>query len=340
MEVTIQHIAEKLGLSVSTVSRALNGSYGVHPKTIARVQEAAQSLGYVPNLGAKQLVTRKSNLVGVFMPEMEKESIREFDDIFATLRKALRLYQKEILIFSVPFTEYKPNSLTEWVRMRNLEGCVFMPPFAKNHPLIKEAVKLQVPSVNLGSAVGPRCSLVASDDREGGKIAAAYLIGQGHRRIGYITGPPDVSICEERYKGFSEILLTETGTLHDSAQLEYGDFGGESGAVAVLKLLARAPELTAVCCANDLMAMGAVMELARKGISVPQDISVMGYDGAFFTAYNNPPLTTVRHQYERMGTLAAEMLLEVMNGGAGRTLKLVPELICRESVNANQISTN
>lgn len=331
---TIQHIADKLGLSVSTVSRALNGSYGVHPRTIARVQEAALSLGYVPNLGAKQLVTRRSNLIGVFMPEMESESIREFDDIFASLRKALRLYQKEILIFSVPYVDYKPNSLSEWIRMRNLEGCVFMAPFSKEHELIKEAVKLQVPSVNLGSAIGPRCSLVASDNLEGGRLAAAYLMEQGHHRIGYINGPPHLAICEDRYKGFCEIFLSKAGTLHNSAQLENGDFSGESGAKAVVKLLQRAPGLTAICCANDLMAMGSVMELARQGLSIPADISVMGYDGAFFTAYTNPPLSTVRHQYERIGTLAAEMLIEVMNGGAGRTLRLVPELIRRESVNA------
>ncbi|AIQ58346.1 LacI family DNA-binding transcriptional regulator [Paenibacillus borealis] len=332
MDITLEHIANKLGLSVSTVSRALNGSYGVHPRTVTRVQEAAATLGYVPNLGAKQLVTRTSNLVGVFMPEMEGESNREFEDIFASLRKALRLFQKDILIFSVPFRDYAPNSLSHWIRMRNLQGCIFMPPFSKEHPVIREVLKLQIPAVNLGSAVGPHCSLMGSDDLEGGRMAGAFLVEQGHRRIGYINGPEKVHICEARYQGFREALLSLAGIEHDASCIEIGDFSGSSGAGAILKLLDREPDLTAVCCANDLMAMGVIMELGRKGIKVPDDLSVIGYDGSFFTAYTNPPLTTIRHRYEEIGTLAAELLIEIMNGGAGRSLRLAPELIRRDTV--------
>ncbi|WNS45618.1 LacI family DNA-binding transcriptional regulator [Paenibacillus sp. MMS20-IR301] len=332
MEMKLEDIAARLGLSVSTVSRALNGSYGVHPKTIARVQETAAELGYVPNLGAKQLVTRKSNLVGVFMPEIEGESNREFEDIFAAFRKALRLYQKDILIFSVPFRDYEPGSLSNWIRMRNLQGCVFMPPFAEEHPVIKEVLRLQIPAVNMSSALGAHCSLVASDDLEGGRMAGAYLAEQGHRNIGYINGPEHLFICKERYRGFREAVLSGTGAEHGASFVEAGDFSGSSGAGAILTLLNREPGITAVCCANDLMAMGAIMELGRKGLTVPRDLSVIGYDGAFFTAYTNPPLTTIRHNYEAIGTRAAELLVEVMNGGPGRSLKLVPELVKGETV--------
>ncbi len=334
LDITIQHIADRLGLSVSTVSRALNGSYGVHPRTIARVQEAAAELGYVPNLGAKQLVTRRSNLIGVFMPELDSESNRGFDDIFAALRKGLRLYQKEILIFSVPFgeEEYRPGSLSEWVRMRSLEGCVFMQPFGKGHPLIREAIKLQVPSVNMGSAVGPRCSLAVSDNYEGGRMAGSYLLELGHEKLGYINGPEHLSICEDRYRGFCAAFRNGTGTEHDPALKRTGDFSGASGAGVILELMESYPELTAVCCANDMMAMGAIMELARHGISVPEDLSLVGYDGTYFTAYTNPPLSTIRHRFEQIGIRAAELLLELINGGAGRTLKVMPELVRRDSV--------
>lgn len=331
MPATIKDLAKKVGCSVSTVSRALNGSYGVHPKMIEKVQQAAKELGYVPNSGAKQLVTQRSNLIGVFFPEFGMESIRDFEDFFAPLRRALRLYRKEMLIFSVPFVGYREGSLREWVQSRNLEGCVFLQPFSKEHPLMKEALKLKIPSVNLGNSVGPRCSLVASDDDEGGRIAGTYLLSQGHRFIGYINGPEQVPICQQRYAGFRDALQS-AGIVHDPSWVVTGDFSGASGASCAAQLLEKAPEITAICCANDLMAMGAMLELYRRSIPVPEQISVMGYDGAFFTAYTTPPLSTVRHCFDWIGTHAAELLIELLNGGAGRTVRFPPELLARESV--------
>ncbi|MUT64669.1 LacI family DNA-binding transcriptional regulator [Paenibacillus sp. NEAU-GSW1] len=333
MDATIQDIADKVGLSTSTVSRALNGSYGVHPRTIAKVQQAAMELGYVPNLGAKQLVTRKSNLIGLFMPELEKEFVREYDVLFASLRKALRLVGKDMLIFSVPVYDYKPNSLSQWVRMRNLEGCIFMQPFGKEHPLMKEALQLKVPAVSMGESVGIHCSLVRSDGCEGGRLIGRYLISQGHRKIGYVNGPVELPISQERYSGFCD-ALREAGITHDANLLAAGDFSGASGVDAVQLLLEREPELTAICCANDLMAMGVLQELHRIGIAVPGRISVTGYDGAFYTAYTSPPLTTIRHRAGQIGLLAAELLIELLHGGTARTVLMAPELVVRNSVAA------
>lgn len=333
LEATIQDIAKRVGLSTSTVSRALNGSYGVHPRTAAKVQQAAAELGYVPNLGAKQLVTRKSNLIGVFMPELDNEFVREYDELFAPLRKALRLIGKDMLIFSIPVYDYKPNSLSQWVGMRNLEGCIFMQPFGKEHPLMKEALRLKVPAVSLGESIGFKCSLVMSDNYEGGRLIGQHLTQLGHRKIGYVNGPANLPFSQERYKGFCD-ALREAGIEHEPRLLEAGDFSGSSGVHAARLLLARAPELTAISCANDLMAMGVLQELHRSGIAVPGSISVTGYDGAYFTAYTSPPLTTIRHRSDRIGLLAAELLIELLHGGIARTVRLAPELVVRESVAA------
>ncbi|AEY66124.1 LacI family DNA-binding transcriptional regulator [Clostridium sp. BNL1100] len=328
---TIHDIAKRVGIATSTVSRALNGSYGVHPNTIAKVQKAAAELGYVPNLGAKQLVTRKSGLVGVFVPEFDYESIRDADDVLPSVRKALRLYHKDMLIFSVPFYDYQPNSLNEWVQMRNLEGCLFLQPFSKEHLIMKEALKLKIPSVNLGSSLGPKCSLVASDDYEGGKMAGTFLAAQGHCIIGYVDGPVGLDICKERYRGFCEGLHS-AGVEHDAALVETGNFSGASGRMAAAALLQKSSQLTAICCANDLMAMGVLLELYNNSISVPEDISVIGYDGTFFSEYTTPPLTTVRHNYESIGNRAADLLVELMNGGSGKSVRYMPRLIIRDSV--------
>lgn len=145
-------------------------------------------------------------------------------------------------------------------------------------------------------------------------------------------GPEHLPICQERYVGFREVLKEHIGVIHDSEGVAVGDFSGASGARAALELWKRNPGLTAIFCANDLMAMGAIMALSQEGVRIPEDISVVGYDGAFFTAYTNPPLTTVRHSNERIGIRAAESLMEVLDGDAGRKDIIAPDLVERGSV--------
>lgn len=332
MRVTIKDIARELGIGFSTVSRALNHSYGVHPDTISLVEKKAAELGYVPNLGAKQLVGKKSGLIGIFMPEFEVEATPEHHEFFPPINKALRELGKDAVIFPVSHNRYRLGSLKEWVQQRNLEGGVFMPPFWRGHPLMKEALKLKLPSVTLSDVLGPQCSQVRSDDREGGRLAGQLLTEYGHRTIGYIDGPPGLSMCQERVEGFREAMANGAEPSSMKLLLAQGDFSGASGAFAVLGLLRDCPEITAVCCANDLMAMGAITALAKEGLRVPEDVSVMGYDGAFFTAYMNPPLTTVCHNNVRIGTRAVELLANLLNGGPSREERIAPSLVVRDSV--------
>lgn len=333
--ITIKDIAIELNMAYSTVSRALNDNYGVHPSTKERVRQKARELGYIPDLGAKQLVSKRSDLIGVFMPEFEFEATPEFMEIFPPIHKALRALGKDVIIFSVPFSSYQPKSLKEWVQMRNLEGCVFMPPFSITHPLTKEALELQVPCVHMGGALGARCSHISSDDREGGRMVGRHLIEMGHRRIGFISGPKQLHICRERYTGFCDIYMDYEGS-HGTEFMATGDFSGDSGARAAMELWNRSLGLTALFCANDLMAMGAIMALAQIGVRVPEEVSVVGYDGAFFTAYTNPPLTTVRNSLEKNGRRVAELLIELLNGGTGRSEVISPILIERSSTSQVQ----
>jgi LacI family transcriptional regulator len=329
--VTIKDIARELNMAVSTVSRALNGSYGVHPKTMERVRQKAREMGYVPDLGARQLVGKRSNLIGIFMPEFDFEATPEFGEIFPSIHKTLKMFGKDVIIFSVPFTAYQPNSLAEWVHMRNLEGCLFMPAFWKEHPLMKDALKLNVPCVNFGDTLGPHCSAINSDDREGGRLAGRLLIRHGHMRIGFIGGPEHLPICKDRYAGFCEVYTEHFG-IHEPELVTIGDFSGSSGARSAMELWRRQPGITALFCANDLMAMGAIMELAKTGVRVPEEMSIVGYDGAFFTAYTNPPLTTVRDSHEQIGIRAAEMLMEILYGGTGKRKVIAPVMVERHSV--------
>ena len=151
----IRTIAEELQLSVSTVSRALNGVYGVHADTRKRVLEKAEEIGYVPNLGAKQLVGKSSGLVGIVMPELGPEASNNFVHMLPALQLALQRIGKDAIFFSVPLRNDSPKRLAWMIGSRGLEACIALHAFSGEHPLLQEALALGVPCVNFEGVVGP-----------------------------------------------------------------------------------------------------------------------------------------------------------------------------------------
>lgn len=327
----IKAVAKVLNLSASTVSRALNGVYGVNEATRKLVQETARAMGYVPHLGAKQLVGKSSNMIGVFIPQFEFEASSGYVDMFSPLQLALQSHGKDALFFSIPFLQYPKDRLTECIGSRSLEGCLIFPAFSRSHPIMQEALGLNLPCVNFENVVGPRCSSVVSDDREGGRMVGRKLAEKGHRVIGFLSGPPQIRICKDRYEGFCE-GLSEAGIAHDPSLVAIGDFSGSSGADLAIRLRNAHPGMTALFCANDLMAMGAMMAFAKSGISVPDQVSIVGYDGDHFTPYTSPPMTTIKHSREEVSSIAVKLLMELLEGNPGRGTSVPPQLIMRQSL--------
>lgn len=325
-EVGIKAIADELRLSASTVSRALNGVPGVNPDTRKLVEKTAKQMGYVPNLGAQQLVGKRSNLVGVYVPELEHENL-SFTEMFSSIQKGIQSHGKDAIFYYVSLVKYEGQRLVESVQSRNLEGCILFPAFDEHHPIMQEALRIQVPCVNFEGVVGPHCSSVLSDDAEGGWLAGSRLQEGGHRVIGYIDGPPHLRICKERYQGFTK-ALAERGIVHEAGLVAEGDFTGASGAEAAMKLRETHPEMTALFCANDLMAAGAIARLQQEGLRVPDDISVIGYDDDPLAKFINPPLTTIRHGKSSI----IPLLTELFEGKPGRLVMASPELVERRTV--------
>ncbi|MBW5447964.1 LacI family DNA-binding transcriptional regulator [Cohnella sp. CFH 77786] len=328
----IKDIALRLQLSPSTVSRALNGMYGVSAATKARVLEAARALGYVPNLGAKQLVGKGSGLAGLFAPILEEFEHSGFLDFYNRMQQELRRYGKDTILFTLPYVGYTRGKLAEYAGSRGLEGCILLHPFGEGHPLVEEALSIRLPCVNFESVTGESCASVVSDDAEGGRMAGRYLLERGHRSFAYVDGPPS-RVCRERLAGFREAL--KAGGIDPAGiWILQGDFSGESGANAAERIAERAGSArpTAVFCANDRMAAGAVMRFAELGLLVPRDFSVIGYDGDAYGAYLNPPLTTVRHARLSICSMAATRLVEMIEGGSGTLDRVRPELVERKSV--------
>lgn len=333
MGISIKDIARALNISPSTVSRALNGSYGVKKETREQILEMAREKGYVPHLGAKELVNKRSNLIGLIIPETDFEVRPAFFETFPSLIKTLRMYGKETIMISLPPDRYEPGELPRICQARKLEGVVVLPGFLENHPVLRDVLDMKLAAVVLEeSTQGRHCSNLGTDEVDGACRAVRHLIQSGHRRIGFVNGPRDlVYICKLRYEGYLK-ALQEAGIPFDARCVIDSDFTGRGGARSVLTLIERNPGMTAVFFANDLMAMGAIHALQEQGMRVPDQLSVMGYDGLFVGAYFTPPLTTVQIDHARIGISAAEMLMELMNGQTGRSRVVKPELVIRGSV--------
>jgi LacI family transcriptional regulator len=322
-----------LNVSISTVSRALNGSYGVHKRTREQVLQLAKELGYVPDANAKSLVNKKSGLVGVIIPEYDHEVRPEFFELLPHLNKTLKLHGKNTIILSFPPRSYQANDLDRLMKQRNLEGCIILPGFLESHPILRDAKKLNLPVVVLEEeTIGRYCSNIGTDEVEGAYKAVTYLIENGHKRIGFVNGPYDyVHICKERFLGYKK-AMEEAGLYFDQRFIVNSDFTGAGGAKSIQQLLKQNPSITAVFFANDLMAMGAISYLCAQGYKIPEDLSIVGYDGLFMTEYYNPPLTTIQNNNQRIGIQAAELLIELINGGAGRRVRVSPVLLERKTV--------
>lgn len=327
----IRTIAEALQLSVSTVSRALNGVYGVHSDTRRRVLEKAEEIGYVPNLGAKQLVGKGSGLVGIIMPELGPEASAGFGHMLPALLLALQRIGKDAIFFSVPLRNAPPKRLAWMINSRGLEACVMLHAIAGEHPLMQEALALGVPCVNFEGVVGARCSSIVADDYAGGMMAAQRLLADGHRVIGHIRGPARLRVTRERCDGFLA-ALEQCGIKQPGELIAEGDFTASSGARAIAELLACRPDMTAVFCANDLMAAGAIQALTGRNIAVPARISICGYDGDNYSACLVPPLTTINYSPDLFAEGAAVMLTELLAGREGRVERVAPKLLERQSI--------
>jgi LacI family transcriptional regulator len=332
--VSIKDVAKKSGLSTSTVSRALNNQYGVSKRTMELVNQAVQELGYVPNLQARELVNKRSNLVGVIIPEMDFEARPAFFEILPDLSQTLSAYNKEIIISAVtPIPGvYQVNQLETFIKKRNLEGCIILPGFRSDHPIYKEAVHSQFPIVVVGESIlSNNCSFIKMDHVKGTEIGTEYLIANGHKEIGFINGPRQASICMERLTGYKKAMRKANLTL-DRDWIVESDFTGEGGALSVEKLMAKFPSITAIVFANDLMAIGAISALSKNNIKVPDDLSIIGYDGLFLTKYTNPPLTTIELKEAVMGVRMGKLLVELLDGGIGKKELLEPKITVRNTV--------
>ena len=327
MPVSIKDIARAAGVSHSTVSRALSDSPLVREETKKRIQQLAQEMGYSPNIAARSLVTKRTWMLGLVVTTIADPFVSE----------VVRGIEETALDqgYGVILCQSNAEAAREIAAVRALReqrvDAVIVSASRVGDLYLRVLEEIQAPIVLVNNEQSSsRVHHVLSDDVQGGRTATEYLLSLGHRRIGYISGPPEHKSSENRLRGYQEALKA-AGVNPDAAWVGPGNgrlHGGEKGLQALLAL--SAPP-TAVFCYNDVTAIGALRSARRRGLHVPEDLSLIGFDDIAFAAYTEPPLTTIAQQKYEMGRLVATMALELIAGHDVQNIVLPTRLVIRES---------
>lgn len=330
---TLGEVAALAGVSKATASRAINGRHKVSPQAQAAVLDAVRELGYTPNGAARSLVTRRTGSVAVILPESDERVFTDpfFARLLHQVARSLREHDLQlVLLLAQPGDETR---LLTYLRGRYVDGAVVASHHRDDH-LAEHLSDVGLPCVFIGApwTGGERVSVVDSDNTGAATQAVRVLLESGRRRIATIAGPGDMRAGHDRLQGWRQQL--EAAGL-DSSLVAFGDFTEDSGAAACAQLLDAAGDLDGIFAASDLMALGAMRELESRGIRVPDDVAIVGYDDLGVAERTRPPLTTLRNPIGEMATEAVRILLEAIDHGghgAPRRVVFVPELVRRDSV--------
>lgn len=330
--VTIRDVASNCGVSTQTVSRVLNNRPDVAPATRSAVEAAIAELAYRPSALARSLVSRRSNTIGVLLAGMRyvgtAQTLTGIVDECA--RHGLTVLINELR----KMEEEDPGSAISSLLERHVDGIIMsVPDVGHSVERIQAALPEGTESVVFVKAGASNAySSVAVDNWGGIEQVVDHLVSIGRRRIGHIAGPQTWKEAIDR-KGGWRTGLERHGLTPDDRAVEAGDWSPRSGAVAMIALLDRVPDLDAVVVGNDQMALGAMHAAHERGLQIPKDIAVTGFDDIIESEWFVPPLTSVAQPLQHMGKRAVRTLLSQIKGGATTPSHTVleTELVIRES---------
>jgi LacI family transcriptional regulator len=327
---TLSDVARQAGVSTATVSRCLNAPDRVVEETRQRVMQAVESLGYVPNFGARAMAAKRTFTIGAIIPTMENA-------IFA---RGLQAFQEELhasgYTLLVASSAYRPEVEEEQIRAlvaRGADGLLLIG--HDRDPAIHDYLRRQgVPAMVAWTfADGLDRPAIGFDNRAAMARLAAEVLARGHRRIGVISGLRQGNDrARHRVEGVQDALAA-AGLPAAELAVEEAPYEIEHGAATLDRLLARVPGLTAVICGNDVLATGALRRARELGLAVPGDLSITGFDDIELARITVPALTTVHVPHREMGRKAARALIEMVEGkNEGTSLELETSLRLRESL--------
>jgi DNA-binding LacI/PurR family transcriptional regulator len=330
---TLDEVASLAGVSRATASRAINGGSRVSPEALAAVQDAVRTLGYTPNRAARSLASRRTDSIALVVPEPNERVFSDpfFSDWLRGVSAALDPTDLQLVLLLA-----RPGAggarTMRYLRHRYVDGALVIS-HHRGDGLTVELADMGLPCVFGGRpwSAAERISYVDVDNRAGGRLAAEVLLERGCRRIATIAGPEDMTAAVDRLEGWRGAL--RRAGLSDE-RLVRGDFTMESGARAATRLLEAHPDVDGIFVASDLMATGALSVLTARGLRVPEDVAVVGYDDLGVAERTDPPLTTIRQSATEMARRATALLLEQLGRTTPAPVKheiLPPVLVRRES---------
>lgn len=328
---SLQEVAERAKVSIATVSRVLNKSDKVVPETRAVVEQALLDLGYRPSRVARRLRMNSghAHLVGLIIPDIQNPFYAE---IARGVEDAAYAHSYALILCNSDENVEKGRFYLDVMRDESVDGLV-LPPFDETDVAVIEMVKSGMPVVCVDRSLAKvKTDLVEVDNHQGALEAVNHLIEKGHRSIGLIEGRSHVSTSRERRRGFLDALAAH-GISPRKEHMRAGDFKQESGRVLANELLDLRKPPTALFVCNNLMTVGALAAIHHRGLRIPQDVAVVGFDDLPWAEALDPPPTVVRQPAYEVGKQAMELLLKriVEPGRPPVTLRLRPELVIRRS---------
>lgn len=330
--ITIRDVAAAAGVSHQTVSRVINKSERVNEETRIKVETAIEKLGYQPNAIARFMAKGRTKTLACFSPNLT-------DYTYAHIIEGAEFEARNAGYFlmsaSAPDMDTFSMLVEQLVASRRTEGLLLINPFMDDR-------YHQLPEMSPIVFVGARSSQISMDsvfldDEEAGCIAIRHLLELGHRSIAMITGPMVEDCCRDRQTGYIS-CLENAGIAFDAKKVIEGDWSATSGFQAVQTLIEKKIEFSAIFAQNDRMAVGAIRALREAGKSVPDDVSVIGFDDMPLASYYDPALTTIRQDTFSMGREAARLLIRAIENPEKqrRHAKMPVELIIRKSTSVFQ----
>jgi LacI family transcriptional regulator len=331
--VTLKDVAALAGVHPATASRALNPETRllVSTGTVRRILDAADALGYRPNTVARSLRTRRSQTVGVLIPDLTNPL---FPPIVRGIEDRLAASGYVALIGNTDLDDERERLVFERMRARHVDGFVLATAHLRG-PLLDEAAEAGIPVVLVNrQAEGYGFPSVSVDNATGVAMSVAHLVALGHRRIAHIAGPQDVSTGLTRYRGFTAAMAAHGLPVDPSLVAYASSYSVEEGERCCRELLVPESGCTAVVAANDMLAIGCYRALDATDLECPRDISVTGFNDMPFVGLLRPALTSVSFPHYEVGTEAGRLILDRISGastGASQPLYLAPELKVRAS---------
>jgi LacI family transcriptional regulator len=316
--ITLRMVAEKAGVSVNTASRAINNKPDINQETKKRIFKVAQELGYVRNNTAVALRTKKTGTIGVVIEDNRNPFYAE---VLNGMEVAAREKNYHIILTNTQKDYKKEEEAINLLLAKRVDG-LLIDPVQDRDDDINSLVEANIPFVVVGRDFeNIELDAVYNDEVKGGFLATEYLIKKGHKRIALIDGFLYKSPAKGRLEGYKKALI-KYGISMDDALVSVGDIDVKDGYERTKQMLEKDLDFTAIFAYNDMMAFGAMQAIREKGLKIPEDIGLVGYDDIPFCSLMDPALTTIRLKKQELGIESVKLLLSHINGNREKPKKI------------------